>query len=90
MLNKESVQTKSCDKLMRATLLLTVDHCLRSHQILAAWLNTNTYIFKQVTMRHVHLQEARAVLSPCYAKLECSPGIRCWRSSTRTSKTYLK
>lgn len=62
MLNKESVQTKSCDKLMKAKLLLlTVDHCLRSHQIL---MKSNMYIFKQVTMSHLHLQEIRSVHSP--------------------------
>lgn len=52
MLNKEGVQTKSCDKQRKAALLLlTVDHCLRSYQIL---LKSNMYIFKQVTMSHLH------------------------------------
>lgn len=33
MLKKESLQTKGCYKLMKATLLLlTVDHCLHSFQ----------------------------------------------------------
>lgn len=62
MLKKESVQTKGCDKLMKATLLLlTVDHCLHSFQIL---MKSNTYIFKQVTISHLHLQEIRSVHSP--------------------------
>lgn len=54
MLNKESVQTESCDKLMKATLLLTVDRCLRCHQIL---MKSNMYILKQVTMIHLHCSE---------------------------------
>lgn len=62
MLKKESVQTSSCDKLMKATLLLlTVDPCLHPYQIL---MKSNMYIFKQVTTSHLHLQEIGRVHSP--------------------------
>ena len=55
MLNKESVQTKICDKLMKAALLLlAVVHCLCSYQVL---IKPNLCIFKQVMMSHLHLQE---------------------------------